>query len=110
MKVYVKEPGKRPKYYRDADVSLEWLRMKVGGYIETYPLKPGLVIVCNENGKLLDLPFNFSLIDGRNGKINRTEDFVGTVVFVGVKESDDGLVFTDVKDELPLFVNILAVK
>ncbi len=110
MRVYVKEPGKRPKLYKDAEVTLEWLQKQVGGYIETYPLGPGSVIVCNDSGKLIDLPFNFTLLDGRGGTINRTEDFVGTVVFLGLKHTDDGMDFTDFDKDLPLFINTLAIK
>ena len=110
MKVYVKEPGCRPKLYKDVDLSLEFIRKTVGGYFETYPLGPGSVIICNEDGKLINLPFNFSLIDAREGKLNRTEDFVGTVIFAGLKSTNDGMEFSDFEKELPAFVNMLAIK
>lgn len=81
IRVIVKNPGMRAEP-RIIPNTLEELQGYVGGYIEVWPLAPGAVIICNEEGKLLGRPFNFRL---------RWEDFVGPVIFCGV----DGEDFTD---------------
>ena len=40
----------------EIDNTLESMQALVGGYIEVYPLTGEIVIVCNEEGKLLGLP------------------------------------------------------
>lgn len=54
MKVLTFEPGKDPEY-REIDGSLESMQEIVGGYIEAVDLPEGLVLVCNEEGKLENL-------------------------------------------------------
>jgi hypothetical protein len=54
----------------------------VGGYIETVSFASDACIICNEEGRLLNLPFNCKLL----GK-----EFVGPILIVGV----DGDEFTD---------------
>jgi hypothetical protein len=57
MRVIVYEPGKSPK---EADIAneLRALQKVVGGYIETVRLPHQLVLVCNEEGLLNNLPYN----------------------------------------------------
>ena len=74
--VIIKEPGKDPVVEPLFDNTLEAFQEAVGGYIETYPLAEGVCIICNEDGKLLGLPYNMSIF---------REDFVGTLVAVGTK-------------------------
>lgn len=74
--VIIKEPGKDPVVEPLFDNTLEAFQEAVGGYIETYSLAEGVCIICNEEGKLLGLPYNMSIF---------REDFVGTLVAVGVK-------------------------
>ena len=57
MKVVIVEPGK-PGYVKDIEDKLENLQQIVGGYIEAITLKPGVVLVCNEEGKIKGLPIN----------------------------------------------------
>ena len=49
--------GKEPEEI-EIENSLEALQEQVGGYIEVLPLQPGIVIVCNEEGKLKGLEPN----------------------------------------------------
>lgn len=42
---------------RIKDSLAEWQKA-VGGYIETVTMAVGVVLICNEEGKLLDLPVN----------------------------------------------------
>ena len=81
MKAILKNPGKQPQII-DIDNTLEALQEAVGGYIETITVATDACIVCNESGRLLNLPFNCKLC-GKN--------FVGPVLIVGV----DGDEFTD---------------
>lgn len=43
----------------EIDGSLESMQKIVGGYIETFPLDGPILIVLNEEGKLMNLPLNF---------------------------------------------------
>ena len=59
----------------------------VGGYIETVTLdNTGLVVICNEEGRLRDLPYNCEVCG---------IDFVGPIVFAEV----DGEEFASIEQE-----------
>lgn len=77
--VVIKEPGQPARIEPQFENTLEAFQKAVGGYIETVTLTPELVIICNEEGRLLDLPNNVSV---------RGVDFVGTIVACGVKDDD----------------------
>lgn len=47
-----------PLHLEDIDNTLEAMQEFVGGYIEAVTLSDGKVIICNEEGKLLGLPYN----------------------------------------------------
>lgn len=85
IKVVIKEPG---KYAHMAEIgnNLESLQEIVGGYIETVTICTDLVLICNEDGRLLGLPYNCNYCGA---------DFVGTIILAGV----DGDEFTDVPIE-----------
>lgn len=56
--VVLLEPGKMARIAQ-IDASLEGLQKTVGGYIEAvYPFEDEACIVCNEEGKLMNLPLN----------------------------------------------------
>lgn len=62
--IVVKEVGKEPTKLnvRDGQLTLKLLQRLVGGYIEVvHPdgFPQDVVLICNEEGKLRDLPFNF---------------------------------------------------
>lgn len=84
IRVIVKEPGKSPEI-RWVDNTLEALQKIVGGLIETVTLATDLVTICNEEGRIMDLPDNCTLY-GFN--------FVGPIIIAGV----DGCEFADVPD------------
>lgn len=77
--VVVKEPGKAPRVEPLFENSLHALQQAVGGCIETVTLCTDLVIICNEEGRLMGLPHNCCVFG---------VDFVGTVVAVGTKGED----------------------
>ena len=63
MQVVVVEPKKKPMV-RDIDVGLESMQKIVGGPIEAvYPFDQPVALICNEEGKLLNLPLNRALRD-----------------------------------------------
>lgn len=79
-KIYVgiKEPGKKVRFVWISG-SLENLQKTVGGYIEVVRLSRDLILIVNEEGKLLGLPENFTLMGDR---------IAGTAIFAGVKRED----------------------
>ena len=78
IKVIIKEPGKKARFAWISP-SLKNLQNWVGGFIETVTIAEDLVIICNEEGRLLDLPYNFDFCN---------LSFVGTVIFAGVDEDE----------------------
>ena len=74
MKVLYKLPGFPPKV-RDIDNDLETLQKMVGGNIESVYIGDDISVICNEEGKFLNLPPNFY--------VERIDDMiVGPAVFV----------------------------
>ena len=64
MKILVVEPMKIPRVI-DIDGSLESMQKIVGGLIQViYPFdNPEVALVCNDEGKIMGLPFNRALRD-----------------------------------------------
>lgn len=81
IKVFIKDPARSfgALVYQTA---LQTCR-RLWGHIETVTLASDLVIICNEEGKLLNLPYNCDI---------HNQAFVGTLIFAGV----DGDEFGDV--------------
>lgn len=78
ISVLIKEVGKVPKHVNISD-SLESLQKTVGGYIETVFLARDMVVICNEEGRLRELPVNCNI---------RGIEFCGTVIIAGVDGED----------------------
>ncbi len=56
MRVLVVEPERRPEA-KEINDSLEAMQSIVGGLIQPiYPFEDSVALVCNDEGKLLDLP------------------------------------------------------
>ena len=63
MRVLVVEPERRPEV-REIDGSLRSMQEIVGGLIQpVYPFDNPVVLVCNDEGKVMDLPANRGLRD-----------------------------------------------
>ena len=60
IKVLVVEPNKEP-YIKEIESSLESLQYIVGGLIEYINLENNVDLICNEEGKINNLPFNRSI-------------------------------------------------
>lgn len=78
MRIVIKKPGE-PAEARNVPNTLdEWQRL-VGGYIEVVTLTPHLLMIVNEEGKLLDLPNNFTW---------HGDPIKGNAIFVGAKDDE----------------------
>ena len=87
MRILVVEPGRRPEV-REIDGSLKSMQEIVGGLIQPVPLydDSSAVLVCNDEGKLMNLPANRGLRD-KDGQIY---DIVcGTFVLCGAPADSD---------------------
>lgn len=85
--VLTKQPGKLAELEPFFENKLEAFQEFVGGYIETFTLQNDMVVICNEEGRLLDME--------RNVMINGV-DFVGPVIIAGVKGDE----FSSIKAHL----------
>lgn len=64
MKILQIEPGHRPEV-KDITPGLAAMQDIVGGTIQAlFPFEDPVALVCNDEGKLLGLPFNRALRDG----------------------------------------------
>lgn len=75
MKAIRKKPGCAPEII-EVENALKALQAEVGGYIETVTIASDAVIICNEEGRILGLPYNCRFWG---------VDFVGTILVVGTK-------------------------
>lgn len=68
IKVLVVEPMKKP-YIKEIGTELEDMQEIVGGQIEEYmPFDDEVAIVCNEEGKIIGLPYNRAIYNS-NGRM-----------------------------------------
>lgn len=74
MKAIYKLPGKDPEII-DMENTLEALQEKVGGSIEAVTIATDARLICNENGKILGMPYNVSFCG---------DNIVGPILIVGV--------------------------
>lgn len=87
IRVLIVEPGKAP-HSADITAGLESLQHQVGGLIQAlYPFEDAAAIICNDEGKLLGLPWNRPLFD-EDGQIY--DVIAGTFLVVGLTEDDFG--------------------
>ena len=85
MKILAVEPMKTPTV-QEIDGSLRSMQELVGGTIQAvYPFDDPVALVCNDEGKLLGLPWNRALTDDHGVPY----DIVcGTFFVAGLKEDD----------------------
>ena len=93
MKILVVEPMKEP-YEKEIQGTLEEMQAIVGGYIQAvYPFEDPVAVVCNDEGKLMGLPYNRLLKDDTG----RPYDVLcGTFFVAGLGEEN----FTSLPDRL----------
>lgn len=78
IEVWVKDPLMPARKIQIED-KLEEYQDLVDGYIEAYALSPELLVLCNEEGRIINLRYNCR-IEGC--------DFFGTIVLVGAQGED----------------------
>lgn len=86
MKEKIRALYKRPgKTLTETEIpnELEWLQGAVEGYIEAVPLRPDLVMIVNEEGKLHEMEHNFWINLG-----GYRDEILGPALFVGVDGED----------------------
>ena len=84
MKVVVVEPEKNP-VVKEINGSLDSMQNVVGGWIQAiYPWRDNVALVCNEEGKMLNLPLNRFVITD-DGQII---DFVAGTFFLCYAPAD----------------------
>lgn len=87
MKIVVVEPQK-PAYTKEIESGLESLQREVGGLIqEIYLYGDKVALICNEEGKLHNLPPNRLLYDD-TGEVY--DIIAGTFLVVGLTEDNFG--------------------
>ena len=74
MLVIRKDPGQPPELVV-MENTLEALQQAVGGYIETVSFCEDALVICNEEGLLMGLPYNCDFLG---------ISFVGSILIVGV--------------------------
>ena len=94
--VAVKRPGQPPRHVWMSN-TLENFQRYVEGYIETFTLAEDLVIICNEEGRLMRLPYNCTVCG---------VDFVGDIIFAGVRDDEFADLPCDWKDFKTMFANL----
>ena len=86
MRILIVEPQRRPEV-REIDGSLKSMQDVVGGLIQAlYPFDEPVALVCNDEGKLMNLPANRGLRD-ENGQIH--DIIFGTFFLCGAFEDSD---------------------
>ena len=94
MQVVVVEPKKKP-VVQDISSDLESMQKTVGGSIEAvYPFDEPVALICNEEGKLLNLPLNRVLRDGEG---NVYDIIYGTFFLCAAPPDSDR--FADLTDQ-----------
>ncbi len=87
------EPGKAPRKTEITD-KLSAYQQAVGGYIEcVYPWEDTAGIICNEEGKLMNLPLNRALRNEETGEIY--DVVAGNMLIVGLGDEGDFVSLTD---------------
>jgi len=85
MKVIIKRPC--DQFGEEATIpnTLKALQEAVGGYIETVTLDNGVVLICNEEGKLRDMPYNFTVRRMVHTFLPVSNPIFGTVIACGAE-------------------------
>ena len=93
IKCIVKRPDEQFGQVTWASDSLENLQKTVGGYIETVSIDDHeLVLIVNEEGKLRDMPYNFSALcsaHAYDAYVEWGEQLFGTVIVCGTSPTKD---------------------
>ncbi len=78
MKAILKKPGEAPEII-SVDNELKALQKVIGGWLESFTFAADACILCDEEGRLKDLPFNVKLFGN---------PFFGNILLVGVNDDE----------------------
>ena len=85
IEVLIVEPEKEPRLEKISD-DLKSMQAIVGGWIEpSHPFMDEVVIVCNEFGKVNELPYNRVIISDYSGEV---EDIIRGTFFIAYSPED----------------------
>ena len=109
VRCIIKRPDEEYGHVTNISTSLKNLQNIVEGYIEMVTLFDGLggkklVLICNEEGKLRDMPFNF-IFRGATGGVDA---IVGDAIIIGAEGEelcDVPISFSDWKEMLEAWGN-----
>ena len=96
IRAIVKRPDEEIGHVTNISPTLQNLQKIVGGRIETVTIAPGVVVICNEEWRILELPYNCE-VRGRDLMGEFTVDFGGEIIVLGTEDEE----FTD----LPTWVS-----
>ena len=99
IKVFTKRPGCIPRSVWITN-SLPNLQNAVGGYIEAVTLTADLVVICNEEGRILGLPHNCEICG---------VDFCGDIIIAGVRGDEFADVPISIKELKRMFPQLWEV-
>ena len=96
MRILLIEP-ERPPAVREIDGSLYSMQTLVGGTIQAlYPFEDEVALICNDDGKCLDLPLNRALYQPESGQLY--DIIAGTFFLCGApKDSESFASLTEVQ-------------
>lgn len=87
IRAIVKRPDEDIGHVTNISPTLENLQKIVGGYIETVTIAPGVVVICNEEGRILGMDPNCTVkVKYLYGELE--VDFVGEICVVGADEDE----------------------
>ena len=87
IRAIVKRPDEEIGHVTNISPTLENLQNIVGGYIEAVTIRPGVVVICNEEGRMKGLEYN-CIVSGRDLVGDFEVGFVGEIVVVGAEEDE----------------------
>ena len=90
IRAIVKRPDEEIGHVTNISPTLQNLQNIVGGRIETVAIAPGVVVICNEEWRILELPYNCE-VRGRDLMGEFTVDFGGEIIVLGTEDEE----FTD---------------
>ena len=106
MRVLIVEPGKVP-YAKNIDPGLHSMQEVVGGLIQAvYPFEEPVALICNEEGKLLNLPLNRALREPSSGQIY---DVVAGIFFLCAAPPDSQNFESLTEEQIRRYSEIYAV-
>lgn len=84
IRAIIKRPDEDIGHVTNISPTLENLQNIVDGYIETVTIRPGVVVICNEEGRITGLDPNCEVkVETLMGQ--GTVDFCGEIVVVGAE-------------------------